>query len=293
VTAAGEGAAPQLSPPHLSLVVPAYNEERRIAASMQRIGEFLALQTFRSEVVAVDDGSDEAGLLALAAAVKALPSGVEGRIVRHEANRGKGAAVRTGALAAQGDYVAFIDADLATPPEDLSALLAALDSGTDVAVGVRNQPGGSDMRNRRGLARRLAGKGYAWFMQRLLMPDISDSQCPLKAFRRDSGRRLFGLQRIDTWAFDAELLFLARQMKLRVQQVPVSWHAVEGSRLRLNARTAMELLNLVRIRWWHRGVGPAEASRKHQWHYESRVVILRVSRRLCLVPRRIRRQDER
>ena len=249
MTAAGEGAVP-----HLSLVVPAFNEERRIEAAMRRIGEFLASQRFSAEVVAVDDGSAEAGRVALEASVVALPSGIAGRVVRHEANRGKGAAVRTGALAARGDYVAFIDADLATPPEDLTALLEALDAGADVAVGVRNQPGGADMRDRRGLARRLAGKGYAWFMQRLLMPDVSDSQCPLKAFRQDAAQRLFALQRIDTWAFDAELLFLARKLGLRVQQVPVTWHAVEGSRLRLNLSTAMELLNLLRIRWWHRGV---------------------------------------
>jgi dolichyl-phosphate beta-glucosyltransferase len=252
VTAAGEAPTP-----HLSLVVPAFNEERRIVDSMQRIGAYLGVLPYASEVIAVDDGSAEPGRDALASALDGLPRKVHRRIVRHDANRGKGAAVRTGALAATGDYVAFIDADLATPPEDLGGLVAALDAGADVAVGVRNQPGGADMRNRRGVARRLAGQGYAWFMQRVLLPDVSDSQCPLKAFRRDTVQRLFRLQRIDTWAFDAELLFLAHKLGLRVQQVPVTWHAVEGSRLRLNARTAMELLNLLRIRWWHRGVRSA------------------------------------
>jgi glycosyltransferase involved in cell wall biosynthesis len=96
----------------------------------------------------------------------------------------QGAAVRTGCLAAAGDYVAFIDADLASPPEDLPALLAALDGGADVAIGVRNQGDGSDMRNQRRLARRLAGKLFAFVMQTLLLPGIGDSQCPLKAFNR-------------------------------------------------------------------------------------------------------------
>jgi dolichyl-phosphate beta-glucosyltransferase len=204
----------------------------------------------------VDDGSAEAGRLALEAALNALPAGVSHRSLRHQTNRGKGAAVRTGAIAASGDYVAFIDADLATPPEDLASLVAALDSGADVAAGVRNQPDGSDMRNRRSLPRRLAGKAFAMFMQRLLALEVRDSQCPLKAFRRDAAQRLFQRQRIDTWAFDAELLFLARRLGMRVQQVPVTWHAVEGSRLRLNLRTASELLNLLRIRWWHRNVKP-------------------------------------
>jgi len=238
----------------LSLVVPAFNEERRIAESMHRIGDFLSSLPFASEVIAVDDGSAPPGHAALDAAIAALPSKVTGRVVSHEANRGKGAAVRSGALSASGRYVAFIDADLATPPEDLTRLVQSLERGADVAVGVRNQADGSDMRDRRGLLRRLAGQGYAFVAQRLLMPDVHDSQCPLKAFRREAAQRLFSLQRIDTWAFDAELLFLARRLGLRVEQVPVTWHAVEGSRLHLNLRTALELLNLVRIRWWHRDV---------------------------------------
>jgi dolichyl-phosphate beta-glucosyltransferase len=249
VTEASEGGSP-----HLSLVVPAYNEERRIEASMQRIGSYLARQPYTCEIIVVDDGSAIAGRAAIDAAVHALPMAISTRVVHHDSNRGKGAAVRTGALTARGEYVAFIDADLATPPEELTGLIQALDDGAGVVVGVRNQPGGSDMRSRRGLARRIAGQGYAWVMQRLLMPDVSDSQCPLKAFRRDAARRLFGLQRIETWAFDAELLFLAHRLGLRVQQVPVTWHAVEGSRLRLNFRTALELVNLARIRWWHRNV---------------------------------------
>ena len=242
--------------PYLSLVVPAFNEQRRIASSMRRIAAYLDSQPYTSEVILVDDGSEPAGSFAAEEAVAALPEGLAGRVVHHETNRGKGAAVRTGALTAGGKYVAFIDADLATPPEELTGLVAALDAGAHVAVGVRNQPGGSDMRNRRGVARRLAGRGYAWTMRALLMPDVSDSQCPLKAFRRDAAQQLFRLQRIDTWAFDAELLYLAHKLGLRVQQVPVSWHAVEGSRLRLNLTTALELLNLLRIRWWHRGVNP-------------------------------------
>lgn len=245
--------------PHLSLIVPAYNEEQRILASMQRIGAFLSTQPFRTEVIAVDDGSASPGRAALVEAAGALPANVAGRVVRHETNRGKGAAVRTGAREASGKFVAFIDADLATPPEDLSKLIAALEAGADVAIGVRNQPSGDDMRDRRSLPRRLAGKGYAWLMQRLLVPEVSDSQCPLKAFTSTAARELFRRQRIDTWAFDAELLFLARKLGLRIQQVPVTWQAVQGSRLRLNLRTALELLNLVRIRWWHRNVRPSPA----------------------------------
>jgi dolichyl-phosphate beta-glucosyltransferase len=91
-------------------------------------------------------------------------------------------------------------------------------------------------------------------MQVLLVPGVEDSQCPLKAFERTAAQRLFRLQRIETWAFDAELLFLAGRLGLRVDKVPVRWHAVAGSHLRLNARSALELWNLVRIRLAHRNV---------------------------------------
>jgi dolichyl-phosphate beta-glucosyltransferase len=239
--------------PRLSIVVPAFNEEHRIAGALQRIAAYLDTLPFASEIVVVDDGSAPAGRQALEQALAGLRPGRSGRLLRHETNRGKGAAVRTGCLAAGGDYVAFIDADLATPPEALDGLIAALDAGADVALGVRRQADGSDMRERRSLPRRIAGKAFSLAVQALLLPGISDSQCPLKAFRRDAAQSLFPLQRIDTWSFDAEVLFLARQMGLRIAQVPVPWTAVEGSHLRLS-RSAGELLNLLRIRWMHRSV---------------------------------------
>ena len=242
---------------HLSLVVPAYNEELRIGAALKQIGEFLLTLPYACEVIVVDDGSAAAGRKAVTQSLITLPPEIERDFVRHEHNRGKGAAVRSGCLIARGDYVAFIDADLATPPEELSKLIAALDAGADIAIGVRRQSDGSDMRDRRGLARRLAGNAYSFVMRSLVLPGVSDSQCPLKAFRRDAARQVFGLQRIDTWAFDAELLYIANRLGLRVAQTPVVWHAVEGSHLRLNLRSALEVWNLLRIRWWHRDLKPA------------------------------------
>jgi dolichyl-phosphate beta-glucosyltransferase len=238
----------------LSLVVPAYNEETRIAGTLQRIDAYLATLPYESELIVVDDGSGDAGRKALDEALATLRPGPARRLLRHEANRGKGAAVRTGCLAAQGRYVAFIDADLATPPEALVGLIEALEAGADVAVGVRRQADGSDLRDRRSLKRRLAGKTFAAAVRVLLLPKMEDSQCPLKAFRREAAQRLFALQRIDTWSFDAEVLYLARRLGMKVAQVPVSWMAVEGSHLRLS-RSVGELVNLVRIRWMHRGVG--------------------------------------
>ena len=240
--------------PYLSLVMPAYNEEARIEGSLTRVGEFLRNLPYASEIIVVDDGSMEPGLKAVEQALGRLPEGVLHSLIKHQTNRGKGAAVRTGSLAARGQYVAFIDADLATPPEDLLPLIGALDAGYDVAIGVRNQADGSDMRNKRRLPRRLAGQLYKQTMRKLLLPDIDDSQCPLKAFKRSAAQRLFRLQRIDTWAFDAELLFLASRLGLKVANIPVRWQAVAGSHLKLNLKSMMELWNLASIRWVHRRV---------------------------------------
>ena len=240
--------------PRLSLVVPSFNEELRLEASLARIGAFLGSLGYGCEVIVVDDGSAEPGRRAAEKGLESLPAGIERSLVRHETNRGKGAAVRTGCLAARGHYVAFIDADLATPPEDLRLLLAALDTGADVAIGIRTQSDGSDMRHHRRLARRLAGQLFAFVMRRWLLPDVGDSQCPLKAFQRGAAQRLFRLQRIDTWAFDAELLFLAARLGLRVEKRPVRWQAMPGSHLKLDGKSLIELWNLLRIRWSHRGV---------------------------------------
>jgi dolichyl-phosphate beta-glucosyltransferase len=241
----------------LSVVVPAYNEERRIGQSLARIGDFLTGLPYGTEVLVVDDGSAGPGRDAVVAALSALPAGVARKLIRHQQNHGKGAAVRSGCLAAGGVYVAFLDADLATPPEELTQVITALESGADVAIGNRNHDDGSDMRDQRGIGRRLAGRTYSLVVRWLLLPDIVDSQCPLKAFRQDAARQLFSLQRIDTWAFDAELIYLARRLQLRVDKVQVVWLAVEGSHLRLSARAAArELLNLLRIRWLHRSVKP-------------------------------------
>jgi glycosyltransferase involved in cell wall biosynthesis len=237
--------------PYLSIVMPVFNEERRIGESLRRVGEAVAAQPYACEVIVVDDGSGAAGRDAAAAAIAALPRAIERRLLEHSRNRGKGAAVRTGCLAASGRYVVFIDADLATPPQEIGGLLAALEAGADVAIGVRRQTDGSDMRDSRSLPRRLAGRLFAGLAAALLFPGVSDSQCPLKAFRREAAQTLFRQQRIDSWAFDAELLFLTIRLGYRLAQIPVSWQAVAGSHLRLGVGTAAEVWNLARIRLIH------------------------------------------
>lgn len=241
------------SRPHLSLVVPACNEEARLGSSLERLVAFAAAQGYPVELVVVDDGSTDRTPQLVREAAATVPANVSLRLIQHERNMGKGAAVRTGCLAAAGEHVVYLDADLATPPEEAPKLLAALEGGADVAAGNRVQPSGYDMRATQPLHRRLLGSLYTLMRRRLLLPHIVDSQCPLKGFRGQAAQAIFARQRLSGWAFDAEVLYLAHKLGLRTQQVPVEWRHVGGSRLRTGPLDALRVLcDLLRVRWLHR-----------------------------------------
>jgi len=239
--------------PHVSFVVPAYNEEERLPASLDTIIAFLGSQRFDTELIVVDDGSADTTPDIVRRWMLDAPPNVSMRLLQHERNLGKGAAIRTGCLAAEGDFIFYIDADLATPPEDAVHLLARLEDGADVAIGTRVWPDGSDMRASQPLQRRLAGRAFTT-MRKLLrvLPDIQDTQCPMKGFRRDVARAVFERQRLEGWIFDAEVLHLARSMGYEIVAVPVHWRHVEGSRLRVRPQQAFEVLrDLIKLKFFY------------------------------------------
>jgi dolichyl-phosphate beta-glucosyltransferase len=237
----------------VTFIVPAYDEERRLGSSLDRLIAFLGHQPYESELIIVDDGSaDRTASIARDAGAR-VPDNVSFQLLQHERNRGKGAAVRTGALAAAGDDLFYLDADLATPPEEIPKLIDALRDGCDLAIGVRIQPGGYDMRESEPPWRRYGGKIFTTVRRRLLLRDVHDTQCGFKAFTKEAAHKLFPQQQLDGWAFDAELLFLADRLGFQICQIPVEWHHVEGSRFRITVTSALhELRDLARIRWTHR-----------------------------------------
>ena len=243
----------------LSYVVPAYNEEQRLGDSLAKLIAYSAAQPFAVEIVVVDDGSADRTADIATEAIANLPDGVTAKVIQHEVNRGKGAAVRTGALAASSDVVLYLDADLATQPDQTPKLLAALSSGADVAIGSRIRPEGGDMRASQPAWRRVGGRLFALLRRRLLLSDIEDTQCGFKAFSRGAAQAIFSRQQLDGWAFDAELLYLAHRLGYRVVQVPIEWRHVEGSRFKLGAGSAYrEVRDLVRVRWLHRGLASGD-----------------------------------
>lgn len=226
----------------LSLVIPAYNESERIRDPLRRMSDYLSQQPYRSEMILVDDGSaDETFDLA-----REIGTSLEVplHLIRYAPNRGKGFALKVGFAASKGRRVLFTDADLATPIEEASRLLESLDQGYDIAVGTRHW---TRISVRQPWHREWMGKAYTWLV-RLLVANVSDVTCGFKAFEGEIGREIFSRTRVYGWSIDAELLLLARKLECRIQEVPVQWHDVEGTKVRLVRDVVSSLADLARVR---------------------------------------------
>jgi len=249
--------------PFLSIVVPAYNEEKRLPATIEQICQYLRRQDYASELVVVDDGSHDQTVEVAQRAMSEAGQSVCCHVIEND-HRGKGYTVRTGMLAAKGKYVLFSDADLATPIEETKKLLDQLEAGYDMAIGSREGMG----------ARRLAEPWYRHVMGRVFNllvrliagTNFQDTQCGFKAFRREVARELFEsvklygedakvIQESAVTAFDVEVLFLALRRGFRVAEVPVQWRYGDETKvnpLRDSIRNFKDVLR-VRLNDW-RGV---------------------------------------
>lgn len=222
----------------LSVVVPFYDEMHRLDATLPAI---VALATDDTEVILVDDGSTDGTGAALDAAATAR--GV--RVVHLLRNQGKGAAVRAGIGASMGRIVMYMDADLATDLADVPRLTAAL-AGADVAVGSR-AAAAADVRDA-SWARTHMGIMFNRAVRLATGLELLDTQCGFKAFRGELGRTLFAHTHVDGFAFDVEVLMLAREIGARMIEVPVEWTEQPGSKVRLTKDPLLMLFDLVRIR---------------------------------------------
>jgi len=231
--------------PFLTIVIPAYNESARLGATLDRVLSFADQFTSDVELIVVNDGSIDD----TAEIVRRYASKRENvRLLENPGNRGKGYSVRHGILEARGTVVLFTDADLSAPIEEAPKLLAALGDGADIAIGSRWIR--ADLQTQRqSLARQVLGRAFNLFLRALLRLDFKDTQCGFKAFRRNAARAIFPLQKIEGWGFDAEILFLARQLGFKVTEVPVLWGHDERTRINPVADGARMLVEMMRIRW--------------------------------------------
>jgi dolichyl-phosphate beta-glucosyltransferase len=227
----------------LSVVVPCYNEEARLPASLLRLASFLERHGGDFELILVDDGSADRTLEIIQEAGQRLPY-VQVLALPH---RGKGAALAEGVQRSRGRLVLVSDADFSTPIEELSRLEEAIAEGADVAIGSRAAPGAREVDQP--LHRRLMGKAFNLLVQALLLPGIWDTQCGFKLFRGPVARQLFAQLRTAGFAFDVEVLYRARRSGHRVREVPVRWINSPSSRVSLVRDARNMAFDLLRIRF--------------------------------------------
>lgn len=213
--------------PFLSIIVPAFNEERILPSSLERIAAFVEAQSFVTEVIVVDNASSDL--------TKDVVEDFERRYpfikYCYEPVRGKGAAVRTGMLAGKGDYLLICDADLAVPIEEVDRFLPPQLNGCDVAIASREKKGAK--RHNEPFRRHLTGRIFNFVVRTLILPGLYDTQCGFKCFRREIALDLFRASKIAGWSFDVEILYLARLKRYKIVEVPVNWYYGEQSKVSL------------------------------------------------------------
>jgi dolichyl-phosphate beta-glucosyltransferase len=229
----------------LSVIIPAYNESHRLPPYLASVRPYLQ-QHYPDghEVIVVDDGSDDGLAEMLPVLAAEWPELV---VMRHPVNRGKGAAIRTGMLAAAGRLLLFADADGAAPIDQEAKLAEAIEAGADLAVGSRLLAA-KGVTRRRTLRRALVGQVFARFARWWLRIPVHDTQCGFKMFRHEVGRQLFSCGQESQYLFDLELLVLAEQFGYQIAEVPINWSDIPGGHLRLSRELPGVLRGLWRLR---------------------------------------------
>ncbi len=231
--------------PFLSVVIPAYNEGSRIGGTLRSAIGYLGTQAYTWSVLVVDDGSTDDTARVVEEFAEADPR-IELLSVSHG---GKGWAVRNGMLRSRGDHRFLCDADLSMPIEQVSRFLPPALDEYDIAIGSRELPGAC--RIGEPSRRHLMGRVFNGLVRLTVVPGISDTQCGFKCFRGPVAEGLFGSQLLSGFAFDVEMLFLARRRGLRIVEVPIDWHYRSLSRVRPFRDSFSMLMDVMKVRWNH------------------------------------------
>jgi dolichyl-phosphate beta-glucosyltransferase len=235
--------------PFLSIVIPAYNEENRLPTTLEQVFDFLKQQTFMAEVIVVENGSHD-HTLALAQAYAKQHTGL--RVIQNE-QRGKGRAVHRGIQEAHGEYVFLCDADLSMPIVELSKFLPPQLPNLDIAIGSREAPGA--VRYNEPYYRHFTGRVFNTMIHWLVLPGLQDTQCGFKCIRAEVARDILPYQTLMGWAFDVELLYIARHHGYQVVEVPIDWYFNDDSKISVLRDSFRMFLDLLVIRRnTHRGL---------------------------------------
>ena len=229
----------------VSVIVPAYNEVRRIAATIHEVRSYFERRRERCEIIVAADGTD--GTREAASAL--IPTTPALVVIGHAERTGKGHGIREAMRLTHGRIVGFVDADQKTPIDEFDKFRPLLDEGSDLVIGSRAL-GESVIEKRQPLHRQIGSRAFGLVMRTVVgLSGIPDTQCGFKFFRRDVALDLFTRQKIDGYMFDVEILYLAQQSGYRISQVPVRWRDDGDSRLQLVAGNVRNFGDLFRIRF--------------------------------------------
>ncbi len=227
----------------VSIIIPAYNEEKRIGKTLSAIYSYLAKQKYQSEIIVVDNGSEDR----TAEIVEIYKSNIPNLSLIKEASYGKGWAVKQGMLAAKGDFRLFTDADNSTDISELAKLLRFAQNGYDVVVSSRLAKGAIVIHPQPGW-RKTLGKVFAWIVHLLVPVKVKDTQNGFKIFSREAAEKIFSHQTIFYWAFDVEIIALAEKFKFKVKEVPIRWVNDDRSHMSMTGMVRMLFeVTLVRL----------------------------------------------
>ncbi len=228
----------------LSVIIPSYNEERRVGKTLLSIAEFLRKQPYQSEISVVSDGSKDG----TSSVVKNLQSQIQNlKLIDNQENHGKGWVTKQGMLEASGDIRLFMDADNSTKIDEVSKFLPYFGQGFDVVIGSR-RIAGSNIAEKQRWIRDFLGWCFRAIVHTLVPLAVKDTQCGFKAFSKKAAEQIFPKQRIFRWAFDVEILALARKQKFKIKELPITWVNDAESHVKFSGMVRM-LLEVMQIRW--------------------------------------------
>ena len=228
--------------PFLSIIIPAFNEAKRIPDTLRKINDYLLQQDFQSEIIVVENGSTDG--------TYNIVNEMQGEIccltVLHEDRRGKGWAVQQGMLQAKGDYRFICDADLSMPIEEVANFMPPAQLSAPIAIGSREAPGA--VRYNEPEYRHLIGRVFNWLARLIVLPELNDTQCGFKLFREDAAEDVFPRLTIFGWTFDVEALFIASKLGYRIVEIPIHWHHHPHSTVKVFRDSLRMGLDLIKIR---------------------------------------------
>lgn len=234
----------------LSVIIPAYNEEKRLGDSLIRISQYLEKRYKEYEIIVVNDGSSDR-TRQIAEGLKRQIQNL--RIISNSKNMGKGYSVKRAILSSKGDIILFTDADLSTPIGELEKLKNAIEEECDIAIGSRASKE-SIILKRQSPLREYMGKTFNLLVHLILMKGIKDTQCGFKLFKRKTALEIFPRQKINGFAFDTEILYLAKKLGYKISAVPITWLNSPNTRVKLLFSSLNMFLELIKIKHLHRNL---------------------------------------